>query len=132
MKNRLVVFAVLGIALLASPVAQAAVTHGSAPNVLVAPDNGCTNDTSGNGAGGISDIIAFVEAGTISDVNVRVEFTQTWRSDIQAALSYSGGGGTIQVINNWDGSGDNLFATLDSDAANACSAVADCGTGRTA
>ena len=129
MKIRLVVLAVLGIALLASPVAQAAVTQGSAPNAPVAPDNGCTDDTSGNGAGGISDIIAFVEAGTISDVNVRVEFTQTWRSDIQAALSYSGGGGTIQVINNWDTSGDNLFATLDSDAANPCSAAADCGTG---
>ena len=66
MKIRLVVLAVLGIALLASPVAQAAVTHGSAPNAPVAPDNGCTDDTSGNGAGGISDIIAFVEAGTIS------------------------------------------------------------------
>ncbi len=128
MKIRLVLFAVLGIALMASPVAQAAVTHSSAPNAPVSPDNGCLDDTAGTGLGGITDVIAFVEAGTISDVNVRVEFTQTWRGDIQTALTYTGGGGAVVLANNHGGSADNYYATFDSDAAFLCSdATSGCG-----
>lgn len=98
-------------------------------NQPVAPDNGCANDTTGNGAGGITNTIVVTEAGLLSDVNVVVEMTQTWRSDIQAALSYTGGGGTVQIINNHDGNNNNYFATLDSDSANGlCSAAANCGT----
>lgn len=128
MKKLHFVFALLGVGLLGASAALAVVTNTSTPNAPVAPDNGCVDDTAGNGAGGITDNIAFVEAGTISDVDVAVQFTQTWRSDIQAALSYTGGGGTVQIINNWDTSGDNLNAVLDSDAAVLCSDAANCGT----
>jgi subtilisin-like proprotein convertase family protein len=105
------------------------VTNTSTPNAALLPDNGCLDDTNtGTGGGGITDAIAFTETGTISDVDVRVEFTHTWRSDIQAVVTYSGGGGTVRLANNHDGSGDNYFATFDSEAAALCSDAANCGT----
>jgi subtilisin-like proprotein convertase family protein len=129
MKSWKIVMLMLGVLLIGASSVQAVVTNTSTPNVALLPDNGCVDDAAGNGVGGISDVIAFVEAGTISDVDVAVQFTHTWRSDIQAALSYTGGGGTVQIINNWDTSGDNLNAVLDSDAATLCSDAANCGTG---
>jgi len=129
MKSPKVAVLMLGIALLLVPAAQAVVTNTSTPNAAVLPDNGCVDDTNGTGLGGITDVIAFTETGTISDVDVAVQFTQTWRSDIQAALTYTGGGGTVVLVNNFDTSGDNLNAVLDSDAATLCSDAANCGTG---
>lgn len=103
-------------------------TYNTSPNVAVAPDNGCTSDTAGNGAGGITHVVNLTDTGTIQDLNLELNLTQTWRSDIQVGLSYSGGGGTIQVINNYDGSGDNLSLVLDDEGAALCSAAANCGT----
>ncbi len=119
----------VAVGLLALSSWAATITKTSSPNTAILPDNGCTNDTTGNGAGGITDTIVVTEAGTLTDVNLVVAMTQSWRGDFQVALSYTGGGGTQQLINNHGTSGDNYFATLDSDSANGlCSAAANCGT----
>jgi uncharacterized repeat protein (TIGR01451 family) len=102
-------------------------TYNTSPNVAVAPDNGCTSDTAGNGAGGITHTVNLTDAGTIQDLNLELNLTQTWRSDIQVGLSYSGGGGTIQVINNYDTSGDNLNLILDDEGVGLCSSATHCG-----
>ncbi len=104
------------------------VTNTDAAALPVAPDNGCTDDAAGTGLGGISRTIAFTEVGTITDIDVTLVMTQTWRSDIQVGLSYTGGGGTVRLVNNNDTSGDNLNAIVDSDAALICSDAANCGT----
>ncbi|NJL29691.1 MAG: hypothetical protein HC897_18270 [Thermoanaerobaculia bacterium] len=99
----------------------------SSPNAPVLPDNGCLDDTNGTGGGGITDMITFNQTGNITDVNIRVEMTQTWRADIQAAVTYTGGGGTVVLANNHDTSGDNYNATFDSEAALPCSDATLCG-----
>jgi trimeric autotransporter adhesin len=101
-------------------------TYNTSPNVAVAPDNGCTSDTAGNGSGGITHTVNLTDAGTIQDLNLELNLTQTWRSDIQVGLSYSGGG-TIQVINNFDTSGDNLSLILDDEGVGLCSSTTHCG-----
>lgn len=116
----------VALALFALPV-TAVVTQTSSPNAPLLPDNGCVDDGAGTGLGGITDAIVFTETGTISDVNVSVEITHTWRADLQASVSYSEGGGTVMLMNNHDTSGDNYFATFDSDAALACSDATMCG-----
>lgn len=119
------------IALAASAAFAGDIVVGSSTvnNVPLLPDNGCAlDDNTGVGAGGITNDIAFTATGTIDDVNVRIEMTHTWRSDIQAALTYTGGGGTVRLANNVDGSGDNFFATFDSEAGLPCTDVANCGT----
>lgn len=118
----------LGSAAIASA-GSTVVTNTDVANLAINPDNGCVDDATGTGLGGISRTIAFAETGTINDINVALEMTHTWRSDIQVGLSYSEGGGTVALANNWDGSGDNLFAQLDSESANGlCSLPANCGT----
>lgn len=105
------------------------VTHSSSPGAAIV-DNGCLDDTNtGSGLGGSTDAINFPETGTINDVNIAVEFDTTWRSDIQAAVTYSVTATTVRLINNYDTSGDDLFAQLDSDAGVLCSDASMCGTG---
>jgi subtilisin-like proprotein convertase family protein len=99
------------------------------PALAVAPDNGCTDDNNtGTGLGGVSTTMAFTEAGTLSDVNVEVHFTHTWRSDLQMVMSYTGGGGTVRLANAHGNSAnsDNYHATFDSDAGVACGDASQC------
>lgn len=113
------------------PVQAATVTNTSSPNLAIAPDNGCVDDTNaGVGLGGVTDTIAFTETGNISDVNVHVEITHTWRGDLQMILLYSGGGGTVRLANVHGNSGnsDNYFATFDSEAGVLCSDATMCGS----
>jgi len=110
--------------------AGAAVSH-SSTDTPIGPFGGaanCANTT--NGLGGIASTIAFAETGTITDVNVRVEITHTWRSDLQFSVTYTGGGGTVTLAGNpdHDGSGDDYYATFDDEAGTACS-VACAATG---
>lgn len=123
MKKALIVlvalFCVVGMA-------QAQVTNTATPGVTILPDNGCTNPD-GDGAGGITDTIAFAEAGTISDVDVRVEMTHTFRSDLQFHVSYDGGGGNVILASAHDSLDDNYFATFDDEAATLCSDNSMCG-----
>lgn len=97
-------------------------------NVPILPDNGCLDDGAGTGGGGITNQITIPagDVGSIVDVDVQVQMTHTWRSDIQMALS--DGTNTVIMANNHDGSGDNYFATFDSQGADLCSAAANCGT----
>jgi len=118
-KKTLSLFAV---SLLVAFSAQAVVTRTDNAALAIAPDNGCTDDANGTGLGGLTRTIIFTEVGTISDANVSIDITHTWRADVQAGLSYSVGGGTIVLANNHDTSGDNYLATFDSGAAALCSA----------
>lgn len=111
------------------PVQAATVTNTSSPNLAILPDNGCVDDTNtGTGLGGVTDTIAFTEAGNISDVNVHVEITHTWRSDLQMILTYTGGGGNVRLANAHGNStnSDNYFATFDSEAGIACGDASQC------
>lgn len=102
-----------------------AVTRGSMPGAAV----GDANCSGSDGAGGITDTIMFPETGTITDVDVRVEITHSFRSDVQAHVTYSGGGGTVILAADHDGGDDDYYATFDDDGANACSDTAACGSG---
>jgi len=102
--------------------ASAQITNTSSP-MLATTDATCIDGISGDGD--ISDTIAFTETGTITDVNVRVEFIHTWRSDLQFHVEYSLGGGDVLLAADHDGSSDNYYATFDDEAGTACSA--DCG-----
>lgn len=125
MKKKVLVLFVAG--LFAAFSAQAQITNTDNANVPMDPDNGCLDDTNGTGQGGVTRTIAFTQTGTIDDVNVSIDITHTWRSDVQAGLSYSVGGGTILLANNQDTSGDNYIATFDSQAALPCSDATQCG-----
>ncbi len=126
------VFVVVGSAacLFSSAAGAQTVPNTSSPSLAILPDNGCTDDSNaGTGLGGGTNPIAFTETTAgITDANVAVQVTTPWRSDLQMYLTYSGGGGAL-LANNHDTSGDNYFATFDSDAATLCSAAAHCGTG---
>lgn len=127
-KKTLVLFA---LALLVALSAQATVTRTDNAATAVAPDNGCLDDTAtGTGLGGITRTIAFTETGTISDTNVNVNFTHTWRGDLQMVLSYTGGGGTVRLANAHgnNANSDNYHATFDSQAALPCSDTTMCST----
>jgi len=107
-------------------------TYTATPNIAIAPDNGCIDDATGNGSGGITTTLAIPDSGTISDVNFRIEHAQTWRSDIQLAVTYTPQGGSesarVVLINNHDTSADNWFGTMDSDfAGGLCNTAAFCG-----
>jgi len=106
--------------------AEAAVSHSNAPALAVSnTTNACTG---ADGTGGVTDTIAYTEAGTISDVNVAVEITHTWRGDLQFHVSYdSGAAGNIVLAAGHAGSIDNYFATFDDEGALLCSDAAVCG-----
>jgi subtilisin-like proprotein convertase family protein len=127
MTKKILVLSVLAALALALP-AAAVVTRSSSPAVS-SGDDSCAV-VNGNGAGAGTDNIAFTETGTISDANIAVEVAHTWRSDLQMGVTYSVGGGNIQLIDDVGGGNDNLFVTFDSDAgatcATGCAAAAPC------
>lgn len=128
MIRRIVTLALALLVVFAAVPAFAAVTRSASPNAPIAPDDGCTDDTNGSGLGGITSTIDYsdLSAGIISDVNIAVQFTQTWRSDIQAALLL--GADTVILLNNVDTSGDNLNAQIDDEGVGLCSSATHCGT----
>ena len=130
MATKKAVLALAVVGLMGASVAIADVlTLTSSPNAPILPDNGCVDDATGTGDGGITDVISFPAIATIADVDVAVEITHTWRGDLQIGLSFSGGGGTIVLANNHDTSGDNYYATFDDEGAAPCGDAANCGTG---
>ncbi|AVP96697.1 hypothetical protein C7S18_05530 [Ahniella affigens] len=129
MSNKKIVAAVVGLSAGFAQAGTGTFTYNTTPNLPVAPDNGCIDDTAGTGVGGITHTINITDTGTIQDLNLELQLTQTWRGDIQVGLSYSGGGSTFQAINNFDTSGDNLNLVLDDEGALLCSDAANCGTG---
>jgi len=108
--------------------ADAQVSHSS---TTVLPISNTTNAcTSTDGAGGVSDTIAFAETGTISDVDVAVEIIHTWRSDLQFHVEYSvGAAGAIVLAADHDGGDDDYYATFDDEAGMLCSDATMCGSG---
>jgi len=111
--------------LLGAGVASAQITNTSTPG-LAFTDSTCIGL---DGTGDITDTIAFTETGTITDVNVRVAITHTWRGDLQFHVEYDQGGGIVILAADHDGGDDNYFATFDNEAGTACSDVSMCGTG---
>lgn len=105
--------------------ASAQITNTSTPG-LPFTDNTCIGL---DGSGGITDTIAFTETGTITDVNVRVAMTHTWRSDLQFHVEYTLGGGIVILAADHDSSDDNYYATFDNEAVTLCSDATMCGTG---
>ena len=104
---------------------NAAVTRTSSPGANI--DSAANLCTGADGAGGVTDTIAFTEnSASISDVDVRVAIDHTWRGDLQFDVAYSGGGGTVVLAADHDGSADNYYATFDDEAATACGTV--CGS----
>lgn len=110
--------------ILGAGMASAQITHSSSPAIAI-DDNSCATPAYN------SDTINFPEAGTISDANISVAFTHTWRGDLQFYVDYSVGGGPVDLVapTGHDGSGDNYHATFDSDAAVPCSDGTLCGLG---
>ena len=114
MKKTLIVVAIAFVCLFGLQ-AEAQVTNSSTPGLAI---SNTTNPCSGaDGAGGVSDIIAFTEAGTISDVDVAVEIEHTWRGDLQFHVEYDGGGAATTLSGGMGGSDDDYFATFDDEAA---------------
>jgi len=113
--------------LLGAGLASAQITNTSTP-ALAITDNECSVPTFN------TDTIAFTEAGTISDVNIRVAMTHTWRGDIEFYVDYSVGGGPVVLVapTGHDGSADNYYATFDDAAGTACSDATMCGAAGTA
>jgi len=108
--------------------ADAQVSHSS---TTVLPISNATNPCTGaDGAGGVTDTIAFAETGTISDVDVAVEIIHTWRSDLQFHVEYSvGAAGAIVLAADHDGGDDDYYATFDDEAGMLCSDATMCGSG---
>jgi hypothetical protein len=113
--------------LLGAGLASAQITNTSTP-ALAIPDNTCATPTYA------TDTIAFTETGTITDVNVRVAITHTWRSDLQFFVDYSVGGGPVALVAppGYGSLNDNFYATFDDAAALPCSDLTMCGGGGTA
>mgnify|MGYP001553059925 CR=1 FL=1 len=104
--------------------ASAQITNSSAPG-LAFTDSTCTG---ADGSGGLTDSIAFTETGTITDVNVQVDMTHTWRSDLQFHVEYSVGGGIVILAADHDSFGDNYHALFDQEAGTACIDATLCGS----
>lgn len=117
MKRTLIITCAL---LLGAGLASAQITNTSTP-ALAIPDNQCATPTY------VTDDIVFTETGTITDVNVRVAMTHTWRGDLEFFVDYSVGGGPVNLALDHDGSSDNYFATFDDQAAVLCSDATMCG-----
>lgn len=98
---------VIAIALVAFGGARlfAAITESSTNVPLAIPDNGNINST-----------LNFSVNGTITDVNLTVDITHTWNDDIELRLTSPSVGAQL-LWQDCGGSGDNLTATIDQDAA---------------
>ncbi|MDZ4729861.1 MAG: IPTL-CTERM sorting domain-containing protein [Xanthomonadales bacterium] len=109
-------------------VAQVTTVYPSTVNVVPIPDGGCVDSSStGVGLGGISNSITIPggDAGAILDVNVQVQVTTTWRSDLQMALT--DGTTTVQLAHNQGSTSINYYATFDSAVATNCGDSTFCG-----
>ncbi len=109
---------------------HAQVTRTSAPGI---GPFGAASDClglDGTGSSALSDAIAFTEVSPdMTDVNVRVAFDHSFRSDLQFHVTFSGGGGTVILAADHGSSSDDYYATFDDDVATACAATAACGAG---
>lgn len=119
MKRTLIITCAL---LLGAGLASAQITNTSTPGLAI-PDSACAT------GGYVTDPIAFTETGTITDVNVRVAMTHTWRGDLEFFVDYSVGGGPVNLAIGHDGSADNYYATFDQEAALPCSDGTLCAAG---
>ncbi len=104
--------------------ADAQVSHDNGP-ALAIPDDSCTGP---NGAGGVSDTIAFTEAGTISDVDIEVAINHTWRAHLQFHVEYSvGTTGQVLLAADHDLFDDNYYAIFNDESPVPCSDTTACG-----
>ncbi|MBK8596382.1 MAG: proprotein convertase P-domain-containing protein [Holophagales bacterium] len=83
----------------------AVVTESSTNVPLAIPDNGNVDST-----------LTFSVNGTISDANLTVDIAHTWNDDIELRLSSPSVAAQL-LWQDCGGSGDNLSATIDQDAA---------------
>ncbi len=107
MKTRNLLLAVVALAIVALGATQlfAVVTQSSTDVPKAIPDNGSTTST-----------LNFTVNGTITDANLDVNITHTWNDDIDLSLTSPSVAAQI-LLNDCGGSGDNVVATIDQDAA---------------
>jgi subtilisin-like proprotein convertase family protein len=107
MKTRNLFLVVLCLTVGAFGAAQlfAAVTEASTDVPKAIPDNGNTTST-----------LNFSVNGTITDANLTVSITHTWNDDIGISLASPSVANQV-LLGNCGGSGDNVTATIDQDAA---------------
>ncbi len=107
---------------------HAAVTRTSAPGIgPFGAASDCANLVDGTGGG--SDAIVFTEVSPdMTDVDVRVAFDHSFRSDLQFHVTFSGGGGIVVLALDHGSLDNDYYATFDDDVGPApCSTV--CGVG---
>jgi subtilisin-like proprotein convertase family protein len=116
MKTRNLFLAALCLILVVFGATQlfAAVTENSTDVPKAIPDAGATTST-----------LNFSVNGTITDANVTIGITHTWNDDLDISLASPSIAAQV-LLNDCAGSGDNIAATLDNDAAGlaACTAGA--------
>lgn len=107
MKTRNLLLAVLALVVAVFGAAQlyAAVTEPSTNVPLAIPDAGNVNST-----------LNFSVNGTITDANLTVDIAHTWNDDIELTLTSPSIAAQL-LWRDCGGSGDNLQATIDNDAA---------------
>ncbi len=107
MKSRNLLLSVVAPAVFAFGAAQlhAAVTETSTNVPLAVPDNGNVNST-----------LFFSVNGTITDANLTVDITHSWNDDLELRLSSPSIAAQV-LWQDCGGSGDNLQAAIDDDAA---------------
>jgi uncharacterized repeat protein (TIGR01451 family) len=96
----------------------------SPPSPIAIVDNDCSV------SGTISRTINVAASYTVSDVNIGVFLTHTYRSDLRITLT-SPSGTTVGVMTNTAGSGDNLNDLFDDEAASAITSHSNNGTDST-
>lgn len=112
-------------ALIASTFASnAIVTQNGAPAGAAIDSSTCTGL---DGTGGLTDTVSFAGAGPITDANVNVDITHSWRGDLQMHIDYNGTTVILAADHGSSASTDNYFATFDTEAGAACSDVTNCG-----
>ncbi len=110
---------------------HAAVTRTSSPGIgPFGASSDCTG-LDGTGTSALSDAIAFSEVSPdMTDVDVRVAFDHSFRSDLQFHVTFSGGGGIVILAADHGSLSDDYYATFDDEAgtpcATACSGGATC------
>ena len=122
-------------ALIAISFASNAAVTKTSPVLNAVPPDCVTNNATAAGTGGdLTDVLTFIETGTVSDVNVFVSSVGDWRNEIQVDLNYNGADVILLNALTTNAPPDSTFlVNFDSDAVDACNTVcndfANCTTG---
>lgn len=97
---------------------NAEVTKQGTPGNAVISQQECVDLSANTADGGIENSITFSENGIITDVKINVQLLHDFRGDMGIDITYNNV--TTLLVSGDLGSGNNLFATFDSNVAKAC------------